>query len=356
MLFIVPGPLNRRSGGSIYNLHLARHFEQHGFQVDLVSVPDLPYVPALATGILLSAWLLLRTLLFKPDVIIEDSWAHPALVLFNLLTAKSRLVLIAHTIRSRDPNSVQLIASKLEATALASARLVIAVSRFVKQEIEGLTGSGVRIVVARPGTVTTITDLAPNRKSSRVGRTANDAANPLRLLFAGSSVEQKGLQNLIEALALLGDLSLVLDVAGRRDIEPRFNRRLVRLIDELSLWQRVTFHGLLDSQELARLYDSADIFVFPSHYEGYGMVLAEAMRAGLPIVAANIGPVAEIVTNNENALVVPARDSKALAGAIRKLAEDSEMRERFASRSSDLAEHLPSWRDTCELIREAILG
>lgn len=360
-LFIVPGPLERPTGGSIYNLHLVRHLEQHQFQVEVVSVPDLPYVLGLAVGILLSPWLLLKTFLLKPDIVIEDAWAHPALILFNLLTSKSRLVLIVHTIRSRDAISARLIASRLEATALRSATLIIAVSRFIKQEIERLNGSGIRIVVARPGSDGAIGDalgeLSKNGESSSVGsRTASDAANPLRLLFAGSCVRQKGVEDLIEALAMVRDLPLRLDLAGRTDIETRFNRRLSRIVDALELTERVTFHGLVDPQGLARLYASADIFVFPSRYEGYGMVLAEAMRAGLPIVAANNGPVAEIVTNNENALIVPAQDSKALAGAIRKLAEDPGMRERFGRRSSDLAEHLPSWHYSCELVREAIRG
>jgi glycosyltransferase involved in cell wall biosynthesis len=224
-----------------------------------------------------------------------------------------------------------------------------------------LTGSGIPILVARPGSDGAIGD-APGELSSNGGgsfvgsRIANDAPDPLRLLFAGSCVQQKGVEELIEALAMVRDLPILLDLAGRRDIEPSFNRRLLRLIDALDLTDRVTFHGLVDSQALARLYALADIFVFPSRYEGYGIVLAEAMSAGLPIVAADSGPVAEILANNENALIVPVQDSKALAGAIRKLAEDSAMRERFGLRSRDLAEHLPSWRHTCELVREAIRG
>lgn len=360
-LFIVPGPLDRRTGGSIYNLHLARHFEQLEFQVEVAAVPDLPYVLGLALGIVVSPWLLLKTSLLKPDVVIEDAWAHPTLILFNLLTTKSRLVLIVHTIRSRDAGSAQRIASRLEGATLRCARLCVAVSRFVKREIERLTGSGLPILVARPGSDGAVGDAPPELSSkcasSRVGsRTSNDAAHPLRLLFAGSCVREKGLEDLIEALALVKDLPLYLDLAGRTDVEPRFNRRLMRLIDSLALTHRVTFQGLVDSQALARLYASADIFVFPSRYEGYGIVLAEAMRMGLPIVAADSGPVAEILVNNENAIIVPAGDPKALAGAIRKLAEDSAMRERFGRRSRDLAERLPSWRYTCELVGEAIRG
>jgi glycosyltransferase involved in cell wall biosynthesis len=352
--------LERRTGGSIYNLHLARHLEAHEFQVEAVSIPDLPYVLGLALSILVTPWLLLKTFLLRPDVVIEDAWAHPALILFNLLTTKSKLVLIVHTIRWPNAISANALVSKLEGRALRSAGLIIAVSRFVKQEIERLTGGGILIVVARPGSdgaIGALGEPSSNGESSIAGsRTANDGAHPLRLLFAGSCVRQKGVEELIEALALVRDLPLLLDLAGPRDIEPRFNRWLVSLINAHHLVDRVTFHGLVDSQALAQLYASADIFVFPSRYEGYGIVLGEAMKAGLPIIAADNGPVAEILANNENALIVPARDSEALAGAIRKLAESAAMRERFGRRSRDLAEHLPSWRDTCELVREAIRG
>jgi glycosyltransferase involved in cell wall biosynthesis len=113
-------------------------------------------------------------------------------------------------------------------------------------------------------------------------------------------------------------------------------------------------HGLVDSSSLARLYSSADIFVFPSHHEGFGIVLAEAMNAGLPIIAAESGPVTEIIAVDENALVVPAADSLALAEAIHRLARDDEKHRRFARRSRELAERLPRWRDTCEIAKDAI--
>jgi glycosyltransferase involved in cell wall biosynthesis len=85
--------------------------------------------------------------------------------------------------------------------------------------------------------------------------------------LAGSCIRQKGVEDLIEALALVRDLPLLLDLAGPRDIEPGFNRRLMKLIKAHHLTDRVTFHGLVNSQTLARLYASADILIFPSHYE-----------------------------------------------------------------------------------------
>jgi glycosyltransferase involved in cell wall biosynthesis len=207
-----------------------------------------------------------------------------------------------------------------------------------------LTGDGIPIVIARPGC-----DGAIEGNFEHFG-----AAGRLRLLFVGSCVPQKGIEDLIEALALIRDLPLLLELAGNNDIDPRFIRKLMNRIQDLGLQQQIFFHGLVDPRELGHLYASADIFIFPSHYEGYGIALAEAMKAGLPIVAAQSGPVAEILADKQNALIVPKSDPEALAMAIRTLAEDSALRERFGRRSRELSDHLPSWRDTGEVVKEAL--
>ena len=84
------------------------------------------------------------------------------------------------------------------------------------------------------------------------------------------------------------------------------------------------------------------------------MVLGEAMKAGLPIVTTQLGPVNEIVCEGENALVVEPRDPHALAAAIRVLATDSTMRESFQRRSRELAGSLSSWEQTCDVIADQI--
>jgi glycosyltransferase involved in cell wall biosynthesis len=113
---------------------------------------------------------------------------------------------------------------------------------------------------------------------------------------------------------------------------------------------RVTFHGAISHEVLGRFYSRANVFTFPSLYEGFGIVLAEAMQAGLPIVATRIGPVNEIVRKDENALLVPPADSAALAGAIRRLATDPALRDNFGRRSRELAGSLPRWKQTCDSI------
>jgi glycosyltransferase involved in cell wall biosynthesis len=153
----------------------------------------------------------------------------------------------------------------------------------------------------------------------------------------------------------LTDVRVALDVVGDCAFEPDYYRRLRRAVSEKGLDDVVSFHGRVSDDILKQFYCDAQIFVLPSSYEGFGIVYAEAMRAGLPVIASSHGPTREIVTENENALLSPPDDVRALAEMIRKLAIDPHMRERFGRRSRELSERLPTWQDTCETIYRSLL-
>jgi len=232
-----------------------------------------------------------------------------------------------------------------ERIALRSARLIVTVSDFISSEVERLVGSNERIALARPGSA-----LLPDTECMP----EESGDEPLRLLFVGNCTPLKGLDHLIEALSLLRDIHLRLDIVGDVSLEPRYYKRLARRAKALGVSERVTFHGAVSHEVLGHFYSRADIFTFPSLYEGYGIVLAEAMQAGLPIVATRIGPVNEIVREGENALLVPPADSAALAGAIRRLADEPGLRDNFGRRSRELAGSLPTWKQTCDSVFQNI--
>jgi glycosyltransferase involved in cell wall biosynthesis len=279
----------------------------------------------------------------KYDVVIEDGWAHPTTLLFNIacwITGGVRLVIIVHQVRWRTMNPVvRSIVRVVEQIALRPAHLILAVSNFISGEVERLIGSSERVAVAPPGSTPVLNTIRDR---------GNTDGTPLRLLFVGNCNRLKGLDYLIEALGSLQDVPLVLDVVGDETFEPRYYRRLVRQSRAPGVSGRVVFHGAKSHEELAYFYSRADIFTFPSLYEGFGIVLAEAMHAGLPIVATRIGPTDEILREGENALIVAVSDSAALAGAIRRLAGDVLMRESFGRRSRELADSLPTWQQTCD--------
>ena len=101
---------------------------------------------------------------------------------------------------------------------------------------------------------------------------------------------------------------------------------LLNIVHTLGLERYVTFHGRLLGTDLGALYNGCDIFVHTANSEGYGMVLIEALHAGLPIVTTDVGCVGEIIHNEKNALVVPLGDTEAFANSLETLIRDSKLR------------------------------
>jgi glycosyltransferase involved in cell wall biosynthesis len=345
ILFLIPGDIQRQTGGSFYNRELVKGLTERGFRLELLTIPDLPYFVGLVAGLVIAPLILIRLASRKYDLVIEDGWAHPSTLFFNgacRLTGKVPLVIIVHQLRWRATKPpVSFILRMFERMTLRSARLIVTVSDFISTEVERLVGSNDRIALAHPGS-------APLPGSQCVCEEFGDKL--LRLLFVGNCTRLKGLDYLIDALSLLRDIPLRLDVVGDFTLEPRYYKRLERRANALRVSERVTFHGAIPHEVLGPFYARADIFTFPSLYEGFGIVLAEAMHAGLPIIATRLGPVNEIVLEDENCLLVPPADSAALAGAIRRLANDSTMRDNFGRRSRELSRSLPTWQQTCDSI------
>ncbi len=89
------------------------------------------------------------------------------------------------------------------------------------------------------------------------------------------------------------------------------------------------FIGYLSGADLSAAYASADVFVFPSAMETFGLVLIEAMAAGLPVVASRLSGIPELVTDGKSGLLAPPGDVAALAAAIRRLHDDPALRQRL---------------------------
>ncbi len=135
------------------------------------------------------------------------------------------------------------------------------------------------------------------------------------LICVARLVPQKGHIHLLRALALVREevpavrLVLLGDGTIRADLE--------QIVRDLGLQANVCFAGW--RTDTARLLGGADIFVLPSLWEGFGLVLLEAMAASLPIVASKVGAIPEIVADNESGLLVRPGAEEALARALIKL-------------------------------------
>ena len=142
-----------------------------------------------------------------------------------------------------------------------------------------------------------------------------------RVVFVGRVLEPKGVLELVDAAALLRDLpGFRLVVAGRGAAEEALRARAAGL----GITDGIDFVGYVD--DVPALLRDADTIALPSHSEGMPRVLMEAAAAGVAIVGTDIPGIRDLVTHGENGLLVPLRDPAGLAGAIRRVLSDDDLR------------------------------
>jgi glycosyltransferase involved in cell wall biosynthesis len=165
------------------------------------------------------------------------------------------------------------------------------------------------------------------------------AGAPLRLLYVGGLWEGKGPQTAVRALGLLkraGVTKLHLDVCGSGT--PAFLSFLQGVVAEEDVASQVTLHGFVDRAVVRDFCQSHDVLVFPSQWdEPFAAVPVEAMSTGMAVVATTAGGTPEAVTDGETGLLVPPADPQALAAAIRRLADDPDLRRRLGAAAARVA-------------------
>jgi glycosyltransferase involved in cell wall biosynthesis len=163
---------------------------------------------------------------------------------------------------------------------------------------------------------------------------------PLRALFSGRLVRQKRVPYLLEAVR---DIPVDVDLVGAGPDEEALREQAIAV----GVQDRVRFLGWASREDMPQRYRDAGVFVFPSVEEGMPNVVLEAMASGLPIIATDIYGHRGLVRDGDNGFLVPVEDSKAIAGALQRLAFDPKLREQMGERSRKRAEAF-GWRRTAE--------
>jgi D-inositol-3-phosphate glycosyltransferase len=165
------------------------------------------------------------------------------------------------------------------------------------------------------------------------------------LLFVGRLQPLKGIDILLRAAQIVRQqyASLQVIVVGggvdtQDDHEVQERQRLQTLCRELGLTDRVRFVKAQSQDVLVQYYTAADVFVMPSHYESFGMVVLEAMACGTPVVASNVGGLASTVVHGSTGFLVPEGDSYAFAEAILRLVGSPALREAYGQASVQRAQ------------------
>ena len=330
--FAVPGDLAAPTGGYAYARKLLDLLPLQGIPVRHIELPgsfphpteaDLEETRRLLQGCA------------PREIVLADGLAYGALPIEVVAAIAGPVVALVHHPLALEnglsaPRAAELLAS--ETAALARAQRVIATSPFTGRLLARDFGVAQdRVAVAEPG-------VEPAARARGTG-------SPVRLLAVGALSPRKGYDVLVRALGGLDNLDWRLTIAGSTDREPATADRLRGLIDETRLGSRIALAGAVGDEELAGLYDAADVFVSSSLFEGYGMVLAEAMARGLPLVASTGGAAAATVPDGAG-LKVPPGDVAALRDALRRVIADAPLRQRLADASWAAGQGLPRWSDT----------
>lgn len=206
---------------------------------------------------------------------------------------------------------------------------------------EAVKDSAVRALGIRPERVTVVERgraterlgiSTPQRRSAarrRLGLTDDDEV----VVNVARQEYQKGQKHLLEAAALLAATRrrLVVIICGR---EGHRSRELAALHDRLRLGDRVRFLGHRD--DVPEVLAAADLFAFPSLYEGLPGAVIEAMALGLPIVASDIPALREVVEDGANGLLVAPESPGSLAAAFERILDDGGLATKFGARSQEI--------------------
>lgn len=336
---VIPGDLETRTGGYGYDRRIIAGLRQRGWRVEVQRLDGsfpapTPAARAHAVSVLAAI----------PDgsTVLVDGLALGALPDEAEREApRLRIVALVHHPLAAETGVDPVLAAALEVSerrALAASRSVVVTSRATAARLADYGVSRDRITVVEPGT-----DPAPLARGSRPEPLAPNAEPfDVALLCVATLTPRKGYELLIRALAAVPHRHWTLTCAGSLGRDPLTVTNVRDLVRAEGMEGRVVFAGDLDAATLATHYDRADLFVLPTLYEGYGMVVAEALARGIPVVSTATGAIADLVGADAGVVVQPG-DLAAFTDALSRVLGDAELRAQLGAGARRVRDRLPTW-------------
>lgn len=332
---VIPGPLGQRTGGYLYDARMTEELRGAGWRVAIHSLegrfpdPDSRARESLE-----------RTLAGIPDGsrVLLDGLGMGGLP--DKLRAHRRRLRLLGLVHHPLGDETGLGSGErerlhaLERKALAACQGIVVTSDFTATRVVAMGVARAKIRVAPPGSRATPAAVGPGLD------------HPPRLLCVASVIPRKGHDVLVNALARIRNLPWTCVCVGSLRRDPPFALAVRQTVAREGLEGRIRFPGEAEEGRLEGLYHRASLLVLASHYEGYGMVLTEAMGRGLPVVSTTGGAIPFTVPS-EAGLLVPPGDPQVLAAALRRLLAGTPESERMRREMSAAARHhatsLPNW-------------
>jgi glycosyltransferase involved in cell wall biosynthesis len=342
---VLQTPKDQHSSVYLTYQSLARELTHQGHQVAIVTPQDFPLARKTAGRWtpLIYPWIVarwMRTHAQHCDLAVFHSYAGWRAV----SVARRRNVKTVVAFHGLEPMYHAEIVKEMQPAGGLSWRYRLLQERLMPMFLRRACRHASRITCLNTAERDTLVEMgwATERQVSIVGHGVTDRffshepreRSPRTLLFVGQWLGMKGVAFLRDAFQDLArnypDLRLICagTLIGTDDVLASFDE---------DLRSRVTVLPRIDHPALADVYKNADIFVFPSSYDGFGLAVVEAMAARLPIVVTRVGVAADALQDGRSALFVPKRDAKAIAGAVERIMQDSVLRQELSEGAQEAA-------------------
>jgi glycosyltransferase involved in cell wall biosynthesis len=341
--FVVPDGIDdpaRPSGGNTYDRQICRGLTSLGWSVHEHAVPGFwtrPGADAFATlgGVM-------RRIPDGAVVLLDGLVASTAPEVLVPQARRLLLVVLVHMPlghRAADDGGDDSRAR--EAAVLSVARAIITTSHWSQRrllELYRLAADHVHVAEPAVGPA----ELVPGTETGQA------------LLCVAAVTFDKGHDLLLAALATISNVPWRCVCVGSLDRDPAFVEDLRRRSLDTGLDDRVSFPGTRTGADLDRSYAAADLMVLASRAETYGIVVVEALARGLPVVATDVGGVAEALGHGADGtrpgLLVQPHDPAALGAALRAWLTDAALRNRLRQAARERRERLSGWSTTASAI------
>lgn len=341
--FAIPGDLNTRTGGYIYERRMLETLNEIGQPTAHVALmTSWPHPSAQA-----EAELAVKLRALAPGTpLILDGLVFGSMDTALLASLDLPVVAMLHHplgLEAGLPPEVARALIARETANLRHADHVVVPSPHTKAILIEQFGVAERdISIALPGFDRPAPSTAPVAK-----------ADPPLILSVGIICERKGHDVLLAALDRLRDRRWQAKIVGLthdKDVEAALRRQRA----DLGFEDRVAFTGVIPAEALDRLWRQAHLFALATRYEGYGMVLSEAMLYGLPVVSCAVGAVPDTLPEGAG-LLTPPDDPGAFAAALAQLLDDAETHAAMTACAQTAGAALPEWRDAARVMATALM-
>lgn len=330
--FLIPGNIHSLTGGYLYNMHIINGLKQKGYTVcilgsdwkfndkeslEKISRADLEKLPLGAC-------------------VVVDSIALASLhQIVQEFGGRLKFLGLIHLPVSYDISSgVHGKLAKEELQALHHMERLIVTGRFTFDLLCNAGLNRKKIMIVEPGT-------------ENFPRKTRYKFIPSELLCIANYSAVKAQDILIRGLSMLTAWNWTMDLYGDMEREPGYTTAIRSLIQQLKMENRIFMHGIADRHKISEIFLHADLFVLPSLFESYGMVLTESLTHGIPVVTTTAGNIPDTIPKGMGLLTEPANAGQ-LADAIRSLFVDPAKYSALCSAASQYYRQVRSWDQAVE--------